>query len=394
MDSVGTITPGHVTAGDESGVWSQLKDLNLPSEEEGSPQIQRKSVSRGLFGGESSEDPSSLDTSLEEEENKKQSPPTPILSPVRKALKVIANANFDQSPCKREKGDLNQAAEAMEDSSPSTLKGQVAKVQEAFVDYVRRSKGVIEPSGDVAVMAISHMDEVVGSTIFRFMARVQEACEEDSQLVIVINLDHLTKPTVEKKRGSGFHFCPTGSPFESIFVSERVVNPATLVWVCEWEYEGVRKTSSFFPKAIVSTHHLMWLLSQSEEILSQDSKAVLKIPAVRHLEHPEWGELPRDFFVEVYKRNAGTVYWSIFPLFYYANYRPKATFRIMQDLMLQAEEIISLLQSCDFKPSYEKSCVIVVDLAPVLKGSPVSQGIFICFADAYKALLKKGKTVV
>ena len=161
-----------------------------------------------------------------------------------------------------------------------------------------------------------------------------------------------------------------------------------------WEFEGVSKMSSFFPRSILSIEHLMWLLSRSEIILSQDNKALLKIPAIRNLEHPEWGEILQDFFVEVYTRNAGTVYWSIFPLFYYAHYHPLAVFHIMPNLILRAEEIVQTLQSCDFKPSYNKGSVIVVDLALVLKDCPVPQGIFICFEGAYKALLKKAKPVL
>ncbi len=300
-------------------------------------------------------------------------------SPISQVIKVIDASSMEISPLKKDRKTLETGYQLLANASPDTKTKAGARLQLCFASCVERGSGVVT-SSEGGMMAVPAIKQFERKSIFKFMGNVQDVLKkEHPALLNMLDIDHITTPVVFKGRARGFHWCPPGSLSANLIHGDLIINPMTAVWCASWTLEEVTKQSTFFPQSIDTLDRLLVLLSRSEQIITnaEETRALLKVPAFKQ---GKSHETQSEFFVEVYKKNSGTVLSSVFPVFYYTKYKSHGVIQLTHDLEVSAEEILELLRRNKFDISYSNESGVVVDIADLLKPRcSVAQGILIHF---------------
>lgn len=320
-------------------------------------------------------------------------------TPISKVAFMLEFTTPDRSLTRSEVQYLDDAFEKIERAEGQQQDEMIERLRRVFTQHgvTRLTHGakVITPprakrSLDFSdpptrdVISVQEMEKDSGWMI-EFLGNLKRRiAHKDAVQTVLLNTAHIAPPTddLEQGRVTGFHFCPPTHPmFKKI--QNHVTNPLTGVWCGHWGTDAKKKMSTFFPSTIANEDHLIWLLSQGEEIVRQDNKAILEIRPVNPPYTEKWPTLQFPLFVEVYKRESGTVYWSVFPIFYCAPFVADAAFHITDDYRITGEELIGMIHAdpklVEKHMQFTTKDKVWLDIAPLLKGSPVEKGILIYF---------------
>lgn len=325
---------------------------------------------------------SSSDVTPEHSPVKQGNPTTP--SPVKAVTDMLKDLTPDRSLNSKEKKRVQRGLTFVDDAASPERQNLTGKLLQAFERGALPRLGRLNFSDpdDPSIIAIPHLDDLIDTWVIEFLGQLKEHAHTDKiPFPILLNEDHVTSPSKSGKKDVGFHFCPVNHPLAEK-VKKICENGFTNVWCGTWDGGAGPKFSTFFPRHIETLEHLLWLLAQGRPCINQDNKAILQIPATK-TPHRDWEPLEYPLYVEVYQRAQGTIYWSAFPIFYFARYVEETVFNITTTYKISSKELLERTTFAVSKDprliSYDADSHYYIDVAPLLPDCGVPKGILIGF---------------
>lgn len=309
----------------------------------------------------------------------KNSALTPTKKGVEKVKKLIGkrgNDDEDDGLFLQKELDVVNKTFTLINQKESPIRKKHAKEIEAALKAVQFSPGspeVVQPQYTTILDAkrrscVGVNREALNDFLFSWgntiMTNTSKILGNSNESTVLVNLEHILKPTLSGKTVVGLHFiCEENEHLEKD-ITVTAVNPQTAVYFGLYKGEDAPngKHSTFFPRAVHSKENLLALLEGAKVIAQGTSSSLLFI------------EQGWNIAVECLMKNSYAM-WSAYPIFCYAEYHPERQIQVTEDVSVAPQQIPDLVKGLEEKYTIEND--VIVDIAGKLPGVSVDKGVYL-----------------
>lgn len=296
-------------------------------------------------------------------------------SPIKKTETMLQETTPDRSAISGEKRILNSLEEVLanEEQEFPLKKFRRRLFDSVSKDFLPRINGFSVSSTDHVSRHLVSVENVEDSFTACWIENLIVILKKAGLNIAVVNTGHITTPQLKHKT-TGFHFCPTGHPYEKC-LKQTYQSAYSAVWYAEFDAGKGPKKSSFFPRTIQTEVELLEIFVDATKLCSSKNRALFKANT---------NDL---FYFEIFYREDIYIV-SAFPIYYFALYTEGATIHLTPSLSVPMKELHSTLAALT-PEEYEKlvrytfkegeTSYTILDVASLIKDNPIEQGIYVQF---------------